>query len=288
MSVNRTLQDNFFEKVNNEMEKVVSFYRAREADLLNQLRGLEEQIDLVVALRSNRRTRNLRTTNRKLSNLKLLLSEFYLNLVLLQNYQQLNHTGFRKALKKHDKVAQSERGKQFFKQQVCKSEFWVSTKVPEMIERTETLMIEKLEDGNRSRAMNRLRVPPLEEKGVSSGWVWWRTGLLMGIVLVMLFVIGVAFIYRPSNSWNYVKPTVRGLRIGLLLSLWFYGFGVNMYGWRRAGVNSVLIFAVDPRDHLNPIDMFEVGVYYFIEEEQSYSMATSSIANLLVGIEVRE
>jgi SPX domain protein involved in polyphosphate accumulation len=41
---------------------------------------------------------------RKLQELKLAFSEFYLSLILLQNYQTLNHTGFRKILKKHDKV----------------------------------------------------------------------------------------------------------------------------------------------------------------------------------------
>ena len=258
LTVDKTLQDKFFDKIRHELGKVVSFYRAREADLLNQLRDLEEQINVVEALRSNSRTRNLRTTKRKLSNLKLCLSEFYLNIVLLQNYQQLNHTGFRKSLKKHDKIARSDRGKTFFKQEVCQSEFWVSKKVPEMIDKTESMMIDKLEDGNRSRAMNRLRVPPLDEKDISSGWVWWWTGLYMGIMLVTIFVIGLAFVYRPLNSWEHIRPTVRGLRIGLILCLWFYGFAVNMYGWRKAGVNSVLIFAVDPRHHLNSIDVFQV------------------------------
>jgi len=42
--------------------------------------------------------------SRKLRDLKLAFSEFYLSLILLQNYQNLNHTGFRKILKKHDKV----------------------------------------------------------------------------------------------------------------------------------------------------------------------------------------
>lgn len=43
-------------------------------------------------------------SKRKLQELKLAFSEFYLFLILLQNYQNLNFTGFRKILKKHDKV----------------------------------------------------------------------------------------------------------------------------------------------------------------------------------------
>jgi len=41
---------------------------------------------------------------KSLHDIKLAYSEFYLGLVLLQNYQTLNFTGFRKILKKHDKV----------------------------------------------------------------------------------------------------------------------------------------------------------------------------------------
>ncbi len=42
--------------------------------------------------------------------LKVAFSEFYLMLILLQKYQLLNFTGFRKILKKHDKLFQTTRG----------------------------------------------------------------------------------------------------------------------------------------------------------------------------------
>lgn len=45
----------------------------------------------------------------KLQKLKWAFSEFYLSLILLQNYQDLNFTGFRKILKKHDKVRRSSK-----------------------------------------------------------------------------------------------------------------------------------------------------------------------------------
>ena len=41
---------------------------------------------------------------KSMHDIKLAFSEFYLSLILLQNYQSLNFTGFRKILKKHDKV----------------------------------------------------------------------------------------------------------------------------------------------------------------------------------------
>lgn len=67
--------------------------------------------DLKTALDATQKTKSksqgnkkIGLTNRKVQELKLGFSEFYLSLILLQNYQNLNHTGFRKILKKHDKV----------------------------------------------------------------------------------------------------------------------------------------------------------------------------------------
>ena len=58
--------------------------------------------------KANKLGRTLKRNNKqpvmKISDLKLAFSEFYLSLILLQNYQNLNFTGFRKILKKHDKV----------------------------------------------------------------------------------------------------------------------------------------------------------------------------------------
>lgn len=51
-----------------------------------------------------------RVQYRKRTDLKLAFSEFYLMLVLLQNYQTLNFVGFRKILKKHDKLFETTRG----------------------------------------------------------------------------------------------------------------------------------------------------------------------------------
>lgn len=54
-----------------------------------------------------------RAQYRQRNDLKLAFSEFYLMLVLLQNFQTLNYTGFRKILKKHDKLFQTTRGEEW-------------------------------------------------------------------------------------------------------------------------------------------------------------------------------
>ena len=101
---------------------------------------------------------------RKLHELKLAFSEFYLSLIILQNYQTLNSTGFKKILKKHDKIFRTERGMDWFKAHVETAPFYSTKKVDTLISEVENLFAEKLEKGNKQRAMERLRVPPFEEK----------------------------------------------------------------------------------------------------------------------------
>ena len=119
-----------------------------------------------------------RVQYRKQTDLKLAFSEFYLMLVLLQNYQTLNFTGFRKILKKHDKLFQTTRGDEWRKLHIDSALFHTSKRVDQLIYDVETLYTDTLESGDRARAMKRLRVPPLEEK--QSPAVTFRVGVFVG------------------------------------------------------------------------------------------------------------
>lgn len=88
-------------------------------------------------------------------------SEFYLSLILLQNYQNLNHTGFRKILKKHDKLLRVEIGGRWQKEKVEASHFYINRDIDRLINETEATVTGELEGGDRQKAMKRLRVPPL-------------------------------------------------------------------------------------------------------------------------------
>ena len=85
-------------------------------------------------------------------------SEFYLNLVLLQNYQQLNATGFRKILKKHDKLMLNDRGMDWRINRVEKSSFFLNSEIESLINNVESTVINELEAGNRQAGMKRLKV----------------------------------------------------------------------------------------------------------------------------------
>lgn len=147
---------------------------------------------------------------RKENDLKLAFSEFYLSLILLQNYQTLNFTGFRKILKKHDKIFKTDRGNEWHKTYVETAPFYTTKKVDTFITDVVNLFTQYLENGDRERAMKRLRVPPFEEK--QSPWTTFRLGLSIGMIFVLfpisiflckfslLFHFNAKFFYLYSSS----------------------------------------------------------------------------------------
>ena len=122
-----------------------------------------------------------------------------------------------------------------------------------------------------------------------------RVGIFLGMGLVVLSAIALSIyparscIFADSNSSQDQRTSngssftnilceqkdtiIRLYRPGILLgmnhlitscydhSLAFFIFllGFNVYGWRKAGVNHVLIFEIDYREHLAPTHLWEVS-----------------------------
>ncbi|CDQ94093.1 unnamed protein product [Oncorhynchus mykiss] len=81
-----------------------------------------------------------RCKHRNIKDLQLAFSEFYLSLILLQNYQNLNFTGFRKILKKHDKILETPRGADWRVAHVEVAPFYTCKKITQLISETEVRM----------------------------------------------------------------------------------------------------------------------------------------------------
>ena len=60
-----------------------------------------------------------------------------------------------------------------------------------------------------------------------------------------------------SVDWHAALCMYRGM---FLVILFIFLLGINTYGWRSSGVNHVLIFELDPRNHLNHQELLEVLV----------------------------
>ncbi|CAF0750072.1 unnamed protein product [Adineta ricciae] len=214
------------------------------------------------ATSTRKKKQHERTLHLKISDLKLALSEFYLMLILLKKYQGLNFQGFRKILKKHDKLLQTNRGEQWRLSHIDCSLFHQSKGVDQLIEEVETMFIEKLEHGNRAKAMQRLRVPPLEEK--QPRIVTFRLGVFIGMLCFLCPVLLIlAFALRKTitgkdTSWRAALHLYRPLFL-IILHICFVG--LNIYGWGHFGVNHVLIFEFDPRNHITYQKLLEIGTF---------------------------
>ncbi|XP_039339334.1 xenotropic and polytropic retrovirus receptor 1 isoform X3 [Mauremys reevesii] len=265
-------EEKFFQTCEKELAKINTFYseklaeaQRRSATLQNELQSsldAQKETSGLTTVRQRRKavfhlSHEERVQHRNIRDLKLAFSEFYLSLILLQNYQNLNFTGFRKILKKHDKILETPRGADWRVAHVEVAPFYTCKKINQLISETETVVTNELEDGDRQKAMKRLRVPPLGAAQPAPAWTTFRVGLFCGIFIVLNITIilsGVFFIDGPK-----VWPLVRIYRGGFLLIEFLFLLGINTYGWRHAGVNHVLIFELNPRSNLSHQHLFEVN-----------------------------
>uniref|UniRef100_A0A8C4HQU8 Xenotropic and polytropic retrovirus receptor 1a n=1 Tax=Dicentrarchus labrax TaxID=13489 RepID=A0A8C4HQU8_DICLA len=264
-------EERFFQTCEKELLKINTFYseklaeaQRRFATLQNELQSsldAQRESNAPPGLRKRKTMFHLsqeeRCKHHNIKDLKLAFSEFYLSLILLQNYQNLNFTGFRKILKKHDKILDTSRGADWRVAHVEVAPFYTCKKITQLISETETLVTTELEGGDRQKAMKRLRVPPLGAAQPALAWTTFRVGLYCGffIILAISFILTGAVFIRFENVW----PLVRIYRGGFLLIQFLFLLGINTYGWRQAGVNHVLIFEINPRNNLSHQHLFEIA-----------------------------
>ena len=168
------------------------------------------------------------------------------------------------------------------------------------------MVTHELEGGDRGKAMQRLRVPPLNEQASHS--TFFLLGFFLGCFVVLIsFVINRASlsglplevylapagtnvtpryeaivanityfnpkIMAPCHFWKDSLPdttevcyvdhmdwnvTARLYRGPFLIICMVFLVAFNVDGWRSAGVNHVLIFEIDPRNHLSQHEMMQV------------------------------
>lgn len=110
-------EEDFMFECEKELRKVNTFYAEKLAEASRRHDVLNTALDDIIGeFRLRVRTESRLTLHQNegkikpkqkkatTRDLKNAFSELYLSLVLLQNYKMLNYTGFKKILKKHDKV----------------------------------------------------------------------------------------------------------------------------------------------------------------------------------------
>ncbi|XP_065560578.1 solute carrier family 53 member 1-like [Artemia franciscana] len=280
-SMKTVFDEEFIPFCEKELKKVTSFFKEKLAEAIRKQNSLLTDLEIAKDAVSGRigRFGSLKRPKRKTKDLKLAYSEFYLSLILLKNYQALNFTGFRKILKKHDKILQTDNGNKWQIENVVKAHFHTDKKVDLIIKEIEELYTREFENGDRHRAMKRLRVPPL---GVQkTQWSIFTVGFFLGIFILLFLEICLFPLINfqtpnpinqegcnsSSNSshyfgqrkfndekssfsneynWNIFLRLYRG-PFWITLSLCL--IGVNLAAWRKNGINHVLIFELDPRSN---------------------------------------
>lgn len=139
------------------------------------------------------------------------------------------------------------------------SHFFTNKDIDRIINETEALVTQELESGDRQKAMKRLRVPPLGEQ--QSPWTTFKVGLFSGSFIVLFITVIVSAIFYESVGDN-LKIAFRLYRGPLMIIEFIFLIGVNIYGWRSSGVNHVLIFELDPRNHLSEQHLMELAAIF--------------------------
>lgn len=284
--INELFDHSFFEGVMSEIKRINIFFQEKESEtmarytkltsefhrqleLLHQQSRGKEKSDIkgkkVVAIHP---ARIKKLENKIYDKFRMAFSEYYLNLILLQNYQALNYTGFRKILKKYDKVMESKRGKKCFASHVRGTYFEKSKEVEKLIEHTEKFVTNTLEKGDRNQAMQKLRVPPLSGLELHEHSTTFKSGLVTGLAAAILVVVILGSTIQDQIKTDGTAivadgiPALVAFRSTFLLFFFTVLISWNTYGWRNAGVNHILIFEIDPRDHLNYLQLLTVGMLF--------------------------
>lgn len=108
----KNFDEHFFHYCDKELKKINTFYSEKLAEATRKFATLNSELKTTISENQQKQKSKHKDVgkfynipSRKIQEFKTAFSEFYLSLILLQNYQSLNHTGFRKILKKHDKVS---------------------------------------------------------------------------------------------------------------------------------------------------------------------------------------
>ncbi|KAF5096865.1 hypothetical protein DV451_004056 [Geotrichum candidum] len=114
--------------------------------------------------------------------IKIAIGEFYRSLELLESYQTLNQTAFRKMTKKFDKMTGRSLQKPYM-EKVSSSYFCQSEIVDDLIRKTEDMFAMYFENGNHKHAVEKLRAKSVPEDHYIAMFI---TGLSYGLSAPLL------------------------------------------------------------------------------------------------------
>ncbi|XP_051858995.1 xenotropic and polytropic retrovirus receptor 1-like [Drosophila albomicans] len=238
----------FFARLHEELLRVQNFYAQKIAEARRKLYIIVQQLKA--------RTSTTSKHGPSTRNLPLACTEFYLSLIMLQNFQSLNYTAFRKICKKYDKNLKSDMGGFWFEEYVTIAPFAQDKELQSMIGQVEELYTVHFTKGDRAKAMDKLRVPPLGQCVPPSKI--FMAGMVLGLCIVSTAIVIIS-LYYIHNQLDVITIIAQLYRGPIASSLATFLFALNVYVWQNKGVNHVLIFNIDLRNHLSAAAFLEVA-----------------------------
>ncbi|XP_043069161.1 solute carrier family 53 member 1 [Drosophila bipectinata] len=251
----------FFHTCKVELTRVNNFFSHKEAEAQRKLATLKYELTIgrshgQPGPRGSKVVMDGAHISRaKRRKLPLAMSEFYLSLVMLQNYQALNHTAFRKICKKYDKNIKTSAANRWYENFVLQAPFVKTSVLVEMITTVEELYTEFLTNGDRAKAMARLRVPPLGQPTPPADVFF--AAFFLGLFLVSALICILSFfVLNRTEEFRFMffslfRGPVAGMLFGFILV-------IDVHIWQKAGVNHVLIFEVERRKTLGSVKGLQI------------------------------
>ncbi|KAG6377203.1 EXS family-domain-containing protein [Boletus reticuloceps] len=174
--------------------------------------------------------------------LRKAVAEHYRGLEALNNYRTVNLTGFRKALRKYEKITQTEFVLEaYVKEKVEPSAFASGAIVGALLKEIEHLYARRFERGDRKKARDHLRVGLLSR---THGLSTFRFGLWLGLAIPAI-VAGFNLSFQEYTrktlpSWNILLLIYSIFLIPVAMVLLV---GINIIIWARSKINYVFIFS---------------------------------------------
>ncbi|KAF5390741.1 hypothetical protein D9757_004545 [Collybiopsis confluens] len=201
--------------------------------------------------------------------------EHYRGLEMLQNYRILNITGFRKALKKFEKLTRVPLQYAYMTERVEPSSFASDKTLRGILDEMEGLYTDHFAHGDKKRAKTRLKTGRVSK---THHYSTFRSGLFLGAGIPAL-VAGIVASFQPETraqipNWDGLLFAYGVISIPVFFSLLV---GVNLLVWSRSRINYVFIFELDPRTRLDHREYFEIPSLLFVTLSYAFWLSFSLI-----------
>ncbi|XP_058806057.1 solute carrier family 53 member 1-like isoform X2 [Phymastichus coffea] len=243
----------FFSLCEEELMKINAFYGDQLVEATTRYETLRSALKATLEMTNHK---NKSTSSKQLQRLNEAFSEFYYLLNLLQSYRDLNYAGFVKLLAKHDILLSVESGSAWRVERVDRAQFYSSEQVEKLIQDTEATVTDVLTGNDRRRAVQMLKVPSDNQR--QGFWLAFRIGMFAASFVLLSTAVVLSIL--SCNGNDNLQVAFKLYRGPLLTLQLLFLFGINVYGWRIAGVNYVLLFELDPRRHLTEKHIVEIAL----------------------------